>query len=83
MGLIPFKSISEAIKIAQNILKINGLGHSAGIYSKNKKDILEISKSLDVSRLIINQEHSQSAGGSLNNSLNTTLSLGCGAWGNN
>tara|TARA_B100001029_G_scaffold172242_1_gene169813 strand:+ start:4485 stop:5810 length:1326 start_codon:yes stop_codon:yes gene_type:complete len=83
MGLIPFKSISEAIKIAQNILKINGLGHSAGIYSKNKKDILEISKSLDVSRLIINQEHSQSAGGSVNNSLNTTLSLGCGAWGNN
>ena len=37
MGLIPFKSISEAIKIAQNILKINGLGHSAGIYSKTRK----------------------------------------------
>ena len=36
-----------------------------------------------VSRVIVNQPHSQSAGGSANNHLKSTLSLGCGAWGNN
>lgn len=82
IGLIPFEDISDAIKIADDILNINGLGHSVGVYSKNTKDILEISKSLNVSRLIINQAHSQSAGGGGNNSLNTTMSLGCGTWGN-
>ncbi len=82
IGLISFKSIDDAKKISKNILEINGLGHSAGIYSNNKKFILEISKELNVSRIIVNQPHSQSAGGSLNNSLDTTLSLGCGTWGN-
>ena len=82
VGIMTFKKLDEAIKISQNILSINGLGHSAGIYTKNEYDIIKVGLSLNVSRIIVNQPHSQSAGGNVNNSLNTTLSLGCGTWGN-
>ena len=64
-------------------MSINGIGHSAGIYSSNKKNIIKFSQNIPVSRIIVNQPHSKSAGGSKNNNLYTTLSLGCGSWGGN
>ena len=83
VGITKFEKFGEAIEIASSVLKINGLGHSAGIYTYRKKNILKLGLELKVSRVLVNQPHSKSAGGSKNNSLKTTLSLGCGIWGNN
>ena len=47
----------------------------------SQKNIEKFSLNIPVSRIIVNQPHSQSAGGSNDNHLNTTLSLGCGPWG--
>ena len=82
VGIISSKGIDESIELTKNILNINGKGHSAGIYSKSKK-MEKFSLNIPVSRIIVNQPHSQSAGGSNDNHLNTTLSLGCGPWGGN
>ena len=49
----------------------------------SQKNIEKFSLNIPVSRIIVNQPHSQSAGGSNDNHLNTTLSLGCGPWGGN
>jgi sulfoacetaldehyde dehydrogenase len=83
VGIIPSKNIENAIELAKKILDKKGKGHSAGIYSKSKKNIMKLSMATSVSRIIVNQPHSQSAGGSTNNYLKSTLSLGCGTWGNN
>ncbi len=83
VGVVSSKNIEETITLSQNILETNGKGHSAGIYSETKKNIVNFSQNIPVSRIIVNQPHSQSAGGSMNNYLNSTLSLGCGNWGNN
>lgn len=83
IALVESPDINASIKFANSVLNINGKGHSAGIYSKNKANILDCASKLPVSRIIVNQPHSKSAGGSKNNFLDTTLSLGCGAWGNN
>ena len=83
IGITTFKNFEEALKIAENVLEINGKGHSAGIYSSNNKRVINFSKRMPVSRIIVNQPHSQSAGGSIDNNLKSTLSLGCGNWGNN
>lgn len=83
VGIIKSNGINNSIQLAQEILKVNGKGHSAGIYSQSKKNIEKFSLSIPVSRIIVNQPHSQSAGGNKNNQLNTTLSLGCGPWGGN
>ena len=83
VGVLASKNIENSIKIVKKILQIKGKGHSAGIYSENKKNIVKFSTSTPVSRIIVNQPHSLSAGGNKNNGLKTTLSLGCGNWGNN
>ena len=44
---------------------------------------MDYAKNMPVSRIIINQPHSKSAGGNKYNGLKTTLSLGCRAWGGN
>ena len=38
---------------------------------------------LDVVRVLINQAHTFGNGGSFDNGLNFTLSMGCGTWGGN
>lgn len=83
VGIISSKNLDNSIEIAQKILEINGKGHSAGIYSNKKSNIMKFSINMPVSRIIVNQPHSLSAGGSKNNFLKSTLSLGCGAWGGN
>ena len=83
IGIIKSKNIDNAIELVEKILDKKGKGHSAGIYSETKKNISKFSLKTKVSRIIVNQPHSQSAGGSANNYLKSTLSLGCGIWGNN
>ena len=83
IGIVKTKNFNHSVKIAKKVLNINGSGHSAGIYSKKRSNIMVYSQSLPVSRILVNQPHSKSAGGNKNNGLNTTLSLGCGNWGNN
>ena len=80
---IKSKNFDESLKLAEKVLNYSGKGHSAGIYSKNRTNIIKAGKFLNVSRLIVNQPNSRAAGGSLHNGLMTTLSLGCGSWGNN
>ncbi len=83
VAVIKSNNFNTSLEIANFVLDCNGIGHSAGIYSKNIKNILRFSKVVNASRVIVNQPHSKSAGGNPNNGLNTTLSLGCGNWGNN
>jgi len=83
VGIIPSKNMENSVELVKKTLDKKGKGHSAGIYTKSKKNIMKLSMAACVSRVIVNQPHSQSAGGSSNNYLKSTLSLGCGAWGNN
>lgn len=78
-----YKNFSEAIKIAQKNLEMEGKGHSCVIHSNNKAHIEYAGEELTVSRLVVNQPSSTSAGGSLYNGFAPTTTLGCGTWGNN
>lgn len=82
LALISYKSFDEAIQHAKNNLLLEGAGHSAGIFSMNDAHILMVGEKLPVSRVVVNQP-SIDAGGSPENGLNPTVSLGCGSWGNN
>ncbi|MEN1762330.1 succinate-semialdehyde dehydrogenase, partial [Anoxynatronum sibiricum] len=73
----------EALSIAQTNLELEGKGHSAALHSHNDAHIKEAGLALTVSRLVINQPSSTSAGGSLFNGFAPTTTLGCGTWGNN
>ncbi len=78
-----YDSFKEAVEIAQTNLNVEGKGHSCAIHSNDKEHIDYAGGKLTVSRLVVNQPSSTSAGGSLYNGFAPTTTLGCGSWGNN
>jgi len=83
MVTLKYNDFEEAIKIAQTNLNVEGKGHSCAIHSNNKEHIEYAGVALTVSRLVVNQPSSTSAGGSFYNGFAPTTTLGCGSWGNN
>lgn len=78
-----YKEFSEAVKIAQANLDVEGRGHSVSIHSNNKENIEYAANVLTVSRVLINQICATMNGGSFFNGFAPTTTLGCGSWGNN
>lgn len=78
-----YGNFNEAVEIAQANLDVEGKGHSCAIHSNNKDNIKHAATNLTVSRLVVNQPSSTSAGGTLYNGFAPTTTLGCGSWGNN
>lgn len=83
MVVFTYKHFNEAIEIARSNLAIEGRGHSCAIHSHSEEHIKAAGLALPVSRLVVNESCSLTAGGSLQNGLAPTTTLGCGSWGNN
>ncbi|MCV6605241.1 MAG: aldehyde dehydrogenase family protein [Porticoccaceae bacterium] len=83
LSTFKYKTFDEAIHIAQSNLNYEGKGHSCSIHSDNEDHIKQAGLALTVSRLVVNQPSSLSAGGSFFNGFAPTTTLGCGSWGNN
>lgn len=83
MGAFPYKYFDEALEIAQTNLSMEGNGHTAGIHTNDQANIIKAGTNLSVSRLIVNAICATTAGGSIQNGLPVTNTLGCGSWGNN
>lgn len=83
--ITPFRynEFSEAVDIAIENLEIEGKGHSVSIHSNNEEHIRELGMRVPVSRVLVNQTCATSSGGSFQNGLNPSSTLGCGSWGNN
>lgn len=70
------KDFAEALDITKGILAFKGRGHSCGLHTKDDEHILRIGMEMDVCRLLINQAQCFGNGGSFDNGLNFTLSMG-------
>lgn len=78
-----YDTLQSAVEIAKENLECEGKGHSVSIHSDNKNHIEYIASHLCASRFLVNQVCASSAGGSFQNGLAPTNTLGCGSWGNN
>ncbi len=83
MAFYLYDDFTQAVEFAQANLDVEGKGHSAAIHSFNKEHIEYAGEKITVSRLVVNQPCSTTAGGSYFNGLAPTNTLGCGSWGNN
>jgi len=83
VAILPCKSFEEAVAKAKANLILEGAGHSAAVHSNNEANIRTAGLELPVSRLVVNQASSFTAGGSLTNGFAPTTTLGCGSWGGN
>jgi succinate-semialdehyde dehydrogenase len=83
VAILPYKDFKEAVAKAKANLLLEGAGHSAALHSNTETHIREAGLGLPVSRLVVNQSCSFTAGGSLTNGFAPTTTLGCGSWGGN
>lgn len=74
---------AHACDLVRGVLDIKGKGHSVGVHSTSDERILELGLKLPVCRVIVNQAHCFATGGSFDNGLPFSLSMGCGTWGGN
>ena len=83
IAIVPYKTFEDAVSMAKSNLLVEGAGHSAALHSNNDQNIKKAGLELPISRLVVNQPSSTSAGGSLTNGFAPTTTLGCGSWGGN
>ncbi|MEA5002138.1 MAG: aldehyde dehydrogenase family protein [Christensenella sp.] len=83
MIAIPYDTFEDAMDIAYENLDYEGKGHTCAIHSNDKKHIEMVGEHMPVSRIVVNQPSSTTAGGALTNGFSPTTTLGCGSWGNN
>lgn len=83
MVAFEYDDFDDAVAIAKFNLEMEGAGHSAAIHSNNDEHISQAGVALPISRLVVNEPSSTTAGGSLQNGFAPTTTLGCGSWGNN
>lgn len=77
------KDFDDAKSIVRQILDVTGKGHSTGIHTKDPQHARELAEETDVVRVLVNQAHTFGNGGSFENCLPFTLSMGGGTWAGN
>jgi len=77
------RDFAHATALAAGILRYQGAGHSVGLHSKDDRRALALGLELPVCRVIVNQAHCFATGGSFDNGVPFSLSMGCGTWGGN
>ena len=73
----------EAMALTGRIYDYQGKGHSVSLHSGLEAQALRLGLELPVARVIVNQAHCIATGGSFDNGLPFSLSMGCGTWGGN
>ena len=76
-------NFNSAKSMAREIHTYQGRGHSLGLHSQNDNRAHELAMDMQACRIIVNQAHCFATGGSFDNGLPFSLSMGCGSWGGN
>jgi sulfoacetaldehyde dehydrogenase len=77
------RDFDQACDILRAIYNYQGNGHSCGIYTEDEAHIRRLAHEMTVARVIVKQAHTFATGGSFDNGLPFSLSMGCGTWGGN
>ncbi len=83
LALYRAEDFAAAATLAERLLRHQGAGHSVGLHSRVAERALQLGLTLPVCRVIVNQAHCFATGGSFDNALPFSLSMGCGTWGGN
>jgi len=83
LALYRARDFDHAFEILRAIYAYQGNGHSVGIYTENDAKVRTLAHELTVARVIVKQAHTFATGGSFDNGMPFSLSMGCGTWGGN
>ncbi|MGI9515146.1 MAG: acylating sulfoacetaldehyde dehydrogenase [Anderseniella sp.] len=74
---------AAAKQLSAKILAHQGAGHSIGLHTADDSRALGMGLEMPTCRVIVNQAHCFATGGSFDNGMPFSLSMGCGSWGGN
>ena len=83
LALYRAADFAQAAAIVERLYAFEGAGHSVGLHSALPERALQLGLTLPVARVIVDQAHCIATGGSFDNGLAFSLSMGCGTWGKN
>ena len=83
LAIYSVPDFDAAVATVRQIYAWQGAGHSVGLHTRQPGQALRLASSLPVSRVIVDQAHCIATGGSFDNGLPFSLSMGCGTWGGN
>jgi sulfoacetaldehyde dehydrogenase len=78
-----WSDLDQALDRIQAILDFQGAGHSCGIHTRDDDRARRVAERLRVARVLVNQAHAFGNGGSFDNGLGFTLTMGAGTWAGN
>jgi sulfoacetaldehyde dehydrogenase len=77
------RDFNHAFALMRGIYDYMGDGHSCGIHTRDDRHVDRLGREMTVCRVIVNQAHAIANGGSFDNGLPFSLTMGCGTWGGN
>ena len=83
VALYRARDYDHAQELAMRVLDHQGAGHSVGIHTGDDSRAMGLGLKAPTCRVIVNQAHCFANGGSFDNGLPFSLSMGCGSWGGN
>ncbi|MCW9732486.1 bifunctional acetaldehyde-CoA/alcohol dehydrogenase [Avibacterium sp. 20-15] len=83
LALLKSHSREEGVKLAEQMVEFNGLGHSAAIHTKDTELAKEFGERVKAIRVIWNSPSTFGGIGDVYNSFLPSLTLGCGSYGKN
>jgi acetaldehyde dehydrogenase/alcohol dehydrogenase len=83
LGFYTVRNLEEGVNVCQDILYFGGLGHTASIASQDPAAIREFSETVNAGRILVNSPSAQGGIGDIYTRLHPSLTLGCGAGGQN
>ncbi len=78
-----YGEFGEGVQILKRLTDNSGRGHSCGIHTFNQGYIDYLGEHMQTSRIIVRQPQAAANGGAFFNGMPSTVTLGCGTWGNN
>ncbi|MGX9808036.1 bifunctional acetaldehyde-CoA/alcohol dehydrogenase [Exiguobacterium acetylicum] len=83
LGAYLVASTEDAFTIAEQMLEIGGLGHTAVIHTTNDDLMTAFGLRMKACRILVNSPSAHGGIGDLYNELTPSLTLGCGSYGKN
>ena len=83
LAILKSNSTEEGIKMSEQMVEFNGLGHSAAIHTKSKALSEEFGRRVKAIRVIWNSPSTFGGIGNVYNAFLPSLTLGCGSYGAN
>ncbi|MEG0289665.1 MAG: bifunctional acetaldehyde-CoA/alcohol dehydrogenase [Carnobacterium sp.] len=83
LAMLKAESTEHGFDLAQKMLELGGLGHSAAIHTLNDKLARKYGEQMKACRILVNSPTAQGGIGDLYNNMIPSLTLGCGSYGKN